>query len=131
MDLLLFIKWCEPKITNSVVIYLLNGSKECRNSNIMIQIKKIDFPLSFQDVAMLLKVKSNSIKKYIKLHSGFTYSEFIREGKSFEGKTKYVANLTTNHSTILSVAELFKYFWLYLTVYITCCAIIFYFNDRS
>ncbi|KAF1372667.1 hypothetical protein PFLUV_G00268280 [Perca fluviatilis] len=28
---------------------------------------------------MLLKVKCNSIKKYIKLHSGFTYSEFIRE----------------------------------------------------
>ncbi|TDH00934.1 hypothetical protein EPR50_G00174830 [Perca flavescens] len=28
---------------------------------------------------MLLKVKCNSIKKYIKLHLGFTYSEFIRE----------------------------------------------------
>ncbi|GAA6089212.1 uncharacterized protein LOC106675933 isoform X1 [Tachysurus ichikawai] len=28
---------------------------------------------------MLLKVKYHSIKKHIKLHSGFTYSEFIRE----------------------------------------------------
>ncbi|KAK2843713.1 hypothetical protein Q7C36_011928 [Tachysurus vachellii] len=31
---------------------------------------------------MLLKVKYRSIKKYIKLHSGFTYSEFIREVKN-------------------------------------------------
>ncbi|KAK2829778.1 hypothetical protein Q7C36_017768 [Tachysurus vachellii] len=31
---------------------------------------------------MLLKVKYHSIKKYIKLHSGFTYSEFIREVKN-------------------------------------------------
>ncbi|XP_056113365.1 uncharacterized protein LOC130089830 isoform X1 [Rhinichthys klamathensis goyatoka] len=31
---------------------------------------------------MLLKVKYRSVKKYIKLHSGFTYSEFTREVKN-------------------------------------------------
>lgn len=32
---------------------------------------------------MLLKVKYFSVKKYIKLHSGFTFLEFISEGKIF------------------------------------------------
>ncbi|XP_062307567.1 uncharacterized protein LOC134011993 [Osmerus eperlanus] len=54
---------------------------------------------------MLLKVKYCSIKKYIKLHSGFTYSEFIREVKNKFGLPDDAAQLHIFDETDTAVEE--------------------------
>ncbi|XP_060731502.1 uncharacterized protein LOC132849267 [Tachysurus vachellii] len=49
---------------------------------------------------MLLKVKYHSIKKYIKLHSGFTYSEFIREDYSTPSSLTDTISLSSSDSDL-------------------------------
>lgn len=54
---------------------------------------------------MLLKVKYLNVKKYIKLHTEFTYLEFVSEGKiTLEAEQ----NLLHMYQLIMYVAHLFK-----------------------
>lgn len=56
---------------------------------------------------MLLKVKYLSVKKYIRLHAGFTYLEFISEGKISLEIEQYAAHVLANEITKLYVVQLF------------------------